>query len=150
MLSSVLPIAGNGEGRNRASRSIAGPRPGTISGISGFWMRIGSHTIRSQCQVHRTHQKRPCTHLDTTLAVAQGGEAPSRMIAGLGMRHAFGKCLRTGTYELGLLPKDEVGSIAQVKGTNTWGMGNRRGWNCASCRAGSTLGCLAEQQYCKG
>lgn len=39
MLSSVLPTAGNGEGTNRASRSIAGSKPGFTSGILGFWMR---------------------------------------------------------------------------------------------------------------
>lgn len=39
VLSSVLPIAGNGEGRNRASRSVAGSKPGFTSGILGFWMR---------------------------------------------------------------------------------------------------------------
>lgn len=126
MLSSVLPIAGNGEGKNRASRSIDGSRPGIISGILGFWTRIGSHTIRSLCQVHRTHQKCPCTHLGTILAVAQGGEAPSRMTPGLGMCHTFRKCLRTEHMNWGFSPKGEVGSIAQVKGTNTWGMGNKQ------------------------
>lgn len=39
MLSSILPIAGNGERRNRASRSRAGSKPGVTSGTLGFWMR---------------------------------------------------------------------------------------------------------------
>lgn len=43
----------------------------------------------------------------------------------MGMCHTFGKYLRTGIYELGLLPQSEMGSIAQVKGTNIWGMGNK-------------------------
>lgn len=45
--------------------------------------------------------------------MAQGGEAPGRMAAGLG------KCLRTGIWNWGLSPKGEGGSAAQGKGTGS-------------------------------
>lgn len=84
MLSSIPPTAGNGEGRNRASRSRPGSKPGVTSGILGFWMR--NWFIQQQVSVAGT-QNTPETSLYSPghhPGMAQGGKVPARIAPALG------------------------------------------------------------------